>query len=250
MVLGWKDGENPVIKGILDKIASLESKVKLLESENKALKSEISKLSNGNPCTEWRDMLIGKKNISENQAIIINAVGSEQNNRKSRENNVVLFGVPTSKAATEEERVKEDEIITREILNEIGVPMDEQEAAKIKRFKSKSTATKSLPIRVTFGGNLDETLRTEIVVSQVLKQAKELYQPTNTTITGHSLSGAIGAGIASKKDKLYTFNPAYTIGQKTRSKKGQHEVFRTGGDIVSLLGANSKNMHTPFQSKS
>jgi hypothetical protein len=28
MVLGWKGGENPVIKGILDKIASLESKVK------------------------------------------------------------------------------------------------------------------------------------------------------------------------------------------------------------------------------
>jgi hypothetical protein len=52
--------------------------------------------------------------------------------------------------------------------------MDEQEAAKIKRFKSKSTATKSLPIRVIFGGNLDETMRTEIVVSQVLKQAKVL----------------------------------------------------------------------------
>ena len=42
MVLGWKGGENPVIKDILDKITSLESKVKLLECENKALKSEIS----------------------------------------------------------------------------------------------------------------------------------------------------------------------------------------------------------------
>jgi hypothetical protein len=47
-------------------------------------------------------MLIGKKKIPENQAIIINEVGSEQINRRSRENNVVLFGVPTSKAATEE----------------------------------------------------------------------------------------------------------------------------------------------------
>ena len=42
MVLGWKDGENSVTKGILDKIASLKSKVKLLESENKALKSETN----------------------------------------------------------------------------------------------------------------------------------------------------------------------------------------------------------------
>ena len=87
---------------------------------------------------------------------------------------MVLFGVPTSKAATEEERAKEDEKITREILNEIGIPKDEQEAAKIKRFKSKSTVTKSAPIRVSFGANLDETMRTEIVVSQVLKQAKVL----------------------------------------------------------------------------
>jgi hypothetical protein len=31
-----------------------------------------------------------------------------------------------------------------------------------------------LPIRVIFGGDLDETMRTEIVVSQVLKQAKVL----------------------------------------------------------------------------
>ena len=82
MVLVWKGGENPVIKGILDEIASLESKVKLLESENKAFKSEISTLRNGNPCTEWRDMLIGKKKIPENQAIIINEVGSEQINRR------------------------------------------------------------------------------------------------------------------------------------------------------------------------
>jgi len=220
MVLGWKDGENPVIKGILDKIASLESKVKLLESENKALKSEISTLSNGNPCTEWRDMLIGKKKISENQAIIINAVGSEQNNRKSRENNVVLFGVPTSKAATEEERVKEDEIITREILNEIGVPMDEQEAAKIKRFKSKSTATKSLPIRVTFGGNLDETLRTEIVVSQVLKQAKVLKD--------------------SKKFKNVFFNKDLTVPQIIQLK----QLIQTRNSENEKLDAKHKEANT------
>jgi hypothetical protein len=95
MVLGWKGGKNPVIKVILDKITLLESKVKLLESENKTLKSEISTFRNGNPCTEWREMLIRKKEISKNQAIIINAVGSEQNNRKCRENNVVPFGVLT-----------------------------------------------------------------------------------------------------------------------------------------------------------
>jgi hypothetical protein len=39
MVLGWKGGDNSVIKGILDKIATLENKVKLLERENEAQKS-------------------------------------------------------------------------------------------------------------------------------------------------------------------------------------------------------------------
>ena len=61
MVFGWKDGENSVIKGILDKLASLELKLKFLESENTPLKDKISTLRNGNTCTEWRDMLIGKK---------------------------------------------------------------------------------------------------------------------------------------------------------------------------------------------
>jgi len=31
MVLGWLNGDNSVIKGILDKIATLENKIKLLE---------------------------------------------------------------------------------------------------------------------------------------------------------------------------------------------------------------------------
>ena len=75
---------------------------------------------------------------------------------------------------------------------------------------------------------------------KALKQAKEIYNPTNTTVTGHSLGGSIGAGISSKKDKFLGFNPGYTIGQKTRSKKGQQEVYRTEGDLVSILGANSK----------
>ena len=81
MVLGWLNGENTVIKGILDKIATLENIVKLLESENEAQKQEILKLRDGNACTEWRDVLMKKKKITENQIDILNAVGSEQKER-------------------------------------------------------------------------------------------------------------------------------------------------------------------------
>ena len=79
---------------------------------------------------------------------------------------------------------------------------------------------------------------------KTLSKAKQIYNPTSTTVTGHSLSGAIGAGIASKKDKLYTLNPGITIGQPIRSKKGQQEVYRTKGDLVSVLGANARNINT------
>ena len=43
-------------------------------------------------------------------------VGSEQNVRKIKENNVALFGVPAFIVATYEERDKEDENIICEIL--------------------------------------------------------------------------------------------------------------------------------------
>ena len=131
MVLGWKDGNNSVIDGLLEKVRRLEERVNLLEIQNSAQKQEISKLTNNlnnsnnsNTSTEWRDMLIGKrKNISENQLSILSAVGCEQKNRQNWERNVLLFGVPNSTAATEEEREKEDEKTTREILDEIGIEL-------------------------------------------------------------------------------------------------------------------------------
>ncbi len=80
MVLGWTNGDNSVIKGILDKIATLENKVKLLERENEAQKLEILTLRNGNACTEWRDVLIGKKKkISGNQESMANDILTEHN---------------------------------------------------------------------------------------------------------------------------------------------------------------------------
>ena len=44
---------------------------------------------------------------------------------------MVLFGVPASTATTYEEREKEDENITCQILEEIRISKAEQEAAKI-----------------------------------------------------------------------------------------------------------------------
>jgi hypothetical protein len=69
-------------------MTTLENKIKPFETENATQKEEIailknniynSKNFNDKACTEWRDILVGKKNkISENQITIFNAVGSEQ----------------------------------------------------------------------------------------------------------------------------------------------------------------------------
>ena len=95
-------------------------------------------------------------------------VRAKRTNKK--ENNVVLFGVPASTATTYEEREKEDENITCQILEEIGISKAEQEAAKIIRFRANPTkeTSKPLHIRVSFGAKYP----TDLVVEEVLKQAK------------------------------------------------------------------------------
>ena len=79
---------------------------------------------------------------------------------------------------------------------------------------------------------------------KALKNAKKFYQPSNTIVSGHSLGGTIGSGITSKSDKFVGLDAGYTLGQNTRSNGGNHQQYRTSGDVVSLLGANNKNMKT------
>ena len=78
-----------------------------------------------------------------------------------------------------------------------------------------------------------------------LKKAKDKYKGYSTTLTGHSLSGAIVNGIAKKGDgdKVYALNSGYTIGQKTTNNKNFHN-YRIEGDIVSLVGSRNKNLKT------
>ena len=183
MVLGRKDGENTVIKEILRRLAELENKVKIIESENAAQKEEISKLKNNlnnsnisinnKKHTEWSDIVMGNnKKLTENQINILNVVGSEQKERQSRKYNVILLGVPESNATTDEERTKEDEATTFEILEEIGMEKESLKTYvyKVKRFRSSSkntTASKPLPIRVTF-------YEDDNIVIDTLKKAKKL----------------------------------------------------------------------------
>lgn len=89
-------------------------------------------------------------------------------------------------------------------------------------------------------GNLKNTDRYK-EARDILNKAKTKYQPKDTTIVGHSLFGTIAGYIANKNDRVITLDKGATIGQKTR----KNEIgYRTSGDVVSLLNANSKRVRT------
>jgi len=87
-------------------------------------------------------------------------------------------------------------------------------------------------------GNLKNSNRYK-EADEKLKMAKQHYNPLQTSITGHSLGSAIAQGIGKKNDKITTLDGAYTFGQKTKG-----DAYRSQGDIVSLLGSNTKHMTT------
>ncbi len=90
-------------------------------------------------------------------------------------------------------------------------------------------------------GKLKDTNRYK-EARNILNQAKQKYgSDIKTDITGHSLGGAVSQYIAGKDDKVYTLDKGATIGQKTRSNEN---AYRTSGDIVSALNANSTRMKT------
>ena len=81
-------------------------------------------------------MLIHNTKKTETQTNILNAVGNEQKERKSKENKMIVFGVPTSTATDEIEKQKDDTKIGTLILNELGFKYADIE--KTVRFKTKN----------------------------------------------------------------------------------------------------------------
>ena len=74
-----------------------------------------------------------------------------------------------------------------------------------------------------------------------LEKARKRYNPSNTTVSGHSLGMTLSQYIAGKNDKVIGLDGGATIGQKMRSNT---TAYRSSGDVVSGLNANSKHMTT------
>ena len=88
-------------------------------------------------------------------------------------------------------------------------------------------------------GKLKDTNRYK-EADKTLKLAKEKYGVNKAIITGHSLFGSIAGYIGNPDvDSIYTLDKGATIGQPVR--KNEH-VFRSKGDVVSLLNSNDPNI--------
>ncbi len=89
-------------------------------------------------------------------------------------------------------------------------------------------------------GHLKDTSRYKNS-EETLKKAKKKYGVDKATIAGHSLGGSVSQYIASPNDTVLTLDKGATIGQRSRDNE---KAYRTSGDAVSLMNANSKNMTT------
>jgi len=167
MAIGWKDGVNPVIDGLVARLVTLENQIKELIEDKAAktkriddLEKELRTASNNSSTSSnnltsvndsWANILKGNNKMNEVQTNILNVVGNEQNQRRRKERNVMLFGVPASKAATTELQAKEDKETINAIFTEIGYPNEASSMVSLTRLKPNpsKTTTNPPPLRMT-----------------------------------------------------------------------------------------------------
>ena len=177
-----------MIEGLVASLAILEKKVKELEDDKAAKNIKIKDLENQlrnlstNPNTNisnltnvnWEEIVRGNSKLNETQTNILNVVGHEQNQRRRKERNVILFGVPASKAATVDLQIKEDKVTIKEIFTEIRLPNDADSMVSVTRIKPNpsKTTTNPPPLRPT----LVDFSYSNRSIEEVLKVAKKLKE--------------------------------------------------------------------------
>ena len=110
MSIGWKDGVNTLIEGLVAWLVTLGRQVNELvedkaakKKKNRRVRTRVANCIN-NPNTisnnqtsvndSWANILKGNNKMNEIQTNILNVVGNEQNLRRRKARNVMLFGVP------------------------------------------------------------------------------------------------------------------------------------------------------------
>lgn len=113
-----------------------------------------------------------------------------------------------------------------------------------KKYIYNVSGTKSLNdwgVNMFLGAGKLKSTKRYLDAHKGLRQFKEKYKVNNVVVSGDSLGGAIVKNIASKGDKVHTFNKASVIGSKSRSNQTD---WRVSGDPISFLDKYRKNTKT------
>ena len=89
-------------------------------------------------------------------------------------------------------------------------------------------------------GRLQDTSRYQSA-HKTIRDAKKKYNVDHATLAGHSLGGSIVSYAGSANDNIITLDKGSTVGTTTRKRE---KAYRSAGDAVSALAANSSNMKT------
>ena len=100
MAIGWKDGVNSVIDGLVARLVTLENQIKELIEDKAAktkkiddLEKELRTASNNSSTSSnnltsvndsWANILKGNNKMNEVQTNILNVVGNEQNQKRRK----------------------------------------------------------------------------------------------------------------------------------------------------------------------
>jgi hypothetical protein len=149
--------QNETIQRLIKRIELLESKK---ETENSS-------------ATFWSNL--NNKNKSAEKAIVVNSITktilSEQEEKKKREKNIIVFGIPESNNLNELEKNNDDKKIINEIFEEIG--KGNEKPIKIIRLKNKKDAKTPPPIIAVLPENCER--------NKVLLATRELRKNVNYT---------------------------------------------------------------------
>lgn len=150
-------GQQTTLKSLDSWVAELVLRVKALESEMKAKDEKITRLekrladAEKSKSMNWSNVVAGANKspsvTAQNDTHkVINAVVANMNERKARENNLVIFGASVSTEASETDHDKRDFELINQVLSAVGI--ESNKMVKKHRLKSKPNNSKPPPIIV------------------------------------------------------------------------------------------------------
>ena len=169
MKMEWPEGDIDVVSA---RMTILEHKVTHLHAENKKKSEQILSIEEELKKTvasasDWEKVLNGGKK-TETQINILNAVGNEIREQNKKQNNLIIYGLPTSSTATNFKAENSKRVI--ELFAEMGIHGIERDIVHLFRFKPRRWSYAPPPVRLVLNPDFNRLWSN----NEILRAAKRL----------------------------------------------------------------------------